>query len=212
MPRIIKSAKGTFSTADVTIDSSGRVVSASTGQAGGALDVVRLFDDQAGNGTYTANPGANNMSAFLKGGGGGGGGRNNSIPDTAGRNGRTGGVGGFGYYFQPVSGGTTYNYTVGDSGNGGGQGQNGQAGSATNITNLATVNGGGSGGAGGGNTGSHGNAPGAATDLNANVPSTGGSNVIHANKGTGGTGGTSSPAHGNSGTTGFILVYDNSGT
>ncbi|WP_290944203.1 hypothetical protein [Hyphomonas sp.] len=212
MPRIIKSAKGTFSTADVTIDSSGRVVSASTGQAGGALDVVRLFDDQAGNGTYTANPGANNMSAFLKGGGGGGGGRNNSIPDTAGRNGRRGGFGGFGYYFQPVSGGTSYNYTVGDSGNGGNQGQTGQAGSATNITNLATVNGGAGGGPGGGSVGDHGQAPGAATDLNANVPSTGGTNVIHSTAGSGGTGGTASPASGTSGTSGFILVYDNSGT
>ena len=51
MPRIIKSAKGTFSTADITIDSSGRVVTAATGSAGGAVDVVRLMVDNAGNGT-----------------------------------------------------------------------------------------------------------------------------------------------------------------
>ena len=35
MPKIIKSAKGSFTTADITIDGSGRVVTASSGQAGG---------------------------------------------------------------------------------------------------------------------------------------------------------------------------------
>ena len=205
MPRIIKSAKGTFSTADITIDSSGRVVTAATGSAGGAVDVVRLMVDNAGNGTYTANPGANNASMFVKGGGGGGGGYNAGVPANPGRNGKSGGSGGFGFYFQPVSGGTGYDFTVGAQGNAGNNAQDGNAGGASNITNLATANGGNRGGSGGSNPGTTGSAPGAMTDLS-------GSNIIHENKGQGGAGAGASPATGQPGKSGFILVYDNSGT
>ena len=35
MPKIIKSAKGEFTTANITVDSSGRVVTASSGSGGG---------------------------------------------------------------------------------------------------------------------------------------------------------------------------------
>jgi len=34
MPKIIKPAKGSFTTADITIDSSGRVIAASSGAGG----------------------------------------------------------------------------------------------------------------------------------------------------------------------------------
>ena len=37
MPKIIKPAKGTFTTADITVDSSGRIIAASTGSAGGTF-------------------------------------------------------------------------------------------------------------------------------------------------------------------------------
>ena len=37
MPKIIKPAKGTFTTADITIDGSGRVISAASGSAGGGF-------------------------------------------------------------------------------------------------------------------------------------------------------------------------------
>ena len=66
MPRIIKSAKGTFTTADITVDSSGRVVTAATGSAGGGVDVVRATTTAGGSGTYTAPNNANNASIFLK--------------------------------------------------------------------------------------------------------------------------------------------------
>ena len=42
MPRIIKPVKGSFTTADVTIDSSGRVIAATSGSAG-SPDFVKTF-------------------------------------------------------------------------------------------------------------------------------------------------------------------------
>ena len=60
MPKIIKSAKGTFTTADITIDSSGRVVAASTGSA--ASTPIHPTDTAAtgpASGNYTA---ANNVN------------------------------------------------------------------------------------------------------------------------------------------------------
>ena len=47
MPKIIKPAKGTFTTADITVDSSGRIIAASTGSAGGAGAVIPQFDTTA---------------------------------------------------------------------------------------------------------------------------------------------------------------------
>ena len=48
MPRIIKPAVGTFTTADITVDSSGRIIAASTGSAGGN-NMVRTFDSSSPN-------------------------------------------------------------------------------------------------------------------------------------------------------------------
>ena len=79
MPKIIKPAKGTFTTADITVDSSGRIVAAATGSAGGGVNVAKNFFD-TGSGTWTANANATSASAFIKGGGGGGGGFQNNVP------------------------------------------------------------------------------------------------------------------------------------
>ena len=62
MPKIIKSAKGTFTTADITVDSSGRVISAASGSGGAAGNLVATFGDTGpSSGNYTAQPGANYM-------------------------------------------------------------------------------------------------------------------------------------------------------
>ena len=72
MPRIIKPAKGTFTSSTVTIDSSGRVIAASSG-AGAATMKPALIDSTDGStGTFTSN--GNQLVVFGVGAGGGGGG------------------------------------------------------------------------------------------------------------------------------------------
>ena len=204
MPRIIKSAKGTFTTADITIDSSGRVVTAATGTAGGGVDVVRMHSFNGGaSGNYSAPNNANNASIFVKGGGGGGGGGGNINSPNQG--GGAGGSGGFGFYFEPVSGGTTYAFSVGSGGSGGSSFSSGTSGGASSVTNLATANGGNGGGSNPGNPASNGSSPGAVTDLT-------GSEVLYSDKGTPGSGAPKNSGNGSSGTPGFILLYDNTGT
>ena len=204
MPRIIKPAVGSFTTADITIDSSGRVVTAATGTAGGGVDVVRLHAFNGGaSGNYTAPNNANNASMFIKGaGGGGGGGGNVNSPN---QGGGAGGDGGFGFFFAPVSGGTSYSYSVGSGGGGGGPFSSGTSGGASNVTNLGTANGGNGGGSNPASKASNGSAPGAATDLT-------GSFTVYDNKGTPGNGAPKNSGSGGGGQPGFILLYDNTGT
>ena len=136
MPKIIKPATGAFTLASLSIDSSGRVFSASSGTAGGGNMVPPFaeYGPGAGPGTYTASSNANFVGAYLVGGGGGGQGPNNG----------QGGPGGFGYFTAPISPPFSGPYTIGEAGNS--TNGNGTAGTATNLTNIGTANGGGGGG------------------------------------------------------------------
>jgi len=95
MTKIIKSAKGTYTTADITVDGSGRVISAASGSGGAAGNLVGTFGSVGpSSGNYTASPGANFIVAYVAGGGGGGGRSPGSV---------NGGAGGFGVYATPIS-------------------------------------------------------------------------------------------------------------
>ena len=133
MPKIIKPATGAFTVASLSIDSSGRVFSASSGTAGGGNMVPTFAEYGPGTGTYTAGNNANFVGAYITGAGGGGQGPANG----------QGGAGGFGYFTAPISPPFSGPYTIGEAGNS--TNGNGTAGTATNLTNIGTANGGGGG-------------------------------------------------------------------
>ena len=139
MPRIIKPAKGTFTTADLTIDSDGRVIAASSGSVS-ATNMVLTQSIHSGTSptTFTAQPGTSKLHVYIRGGGGGGGGASNVAL------GGVGGHGGYGFFKVPVSQPYTAPFSIGE---GGGAGLNspqqaGQAGSATTFNTNLTANGG----------------------------------------------------------------------
>jgi len=68
MPRIIKLAKGTYTSSTITVDGDGRVITASSGSAGGGTYVTTAFNSP---GTFTPDPGTQYMFAMAVGGGGG---------------------------------------------------------------------------------------------------------------------------------------------
>ena len=148
MPRIIKPASGTFTTADITVDSSGRIIAASTGTAGGG-NMVRTFDKAAdGTATFTAQPGSTKIHVYLRGAGGGGGGGQGGQP------GKSGGNGAFGFFNVPISQPYSVPYTLGAGGSGGAPPNGtGQAGAASSFNTNLVANGG---NAGGGTPGSDG--------------------------------------------------------
>ena len=75
MPRIIKPAVGSFTASNITVDSSGRIVAASSGA--GAANMIRTFtENDDGTATFTAQPGTSKIHVYLRGAGGGGGGGN----------------------------------------------------------------------------------------------------------------------------------------
>jgi len=133
MPKIIKPATGAFTLASLSIDSSGRVFSASSGTAGGGNMVPTFQEYGPGTGTYTAGNNANFVGAYILGAGGGGRAPNN----------RHGGPGGYGYFTAPISPPFSGPYTIGEGGNSGIN--SGSGGTATNLTNIGTSNGGGGG-------------------------------------------------------------------
>jgi hypothetical protein len=170
MPKIIKSAKGSFTTADITVDSSGRVITASTGSAGGTFISatggtihtigdykVHQFNSDA---TFTVtsvgsgSPESAIVDYIVVGGGGGGG---------SGGGGNGGGGGGGGYrssgQFRVDQGNAastgitvsaspgSYPITVGAGGSGGtNPGGSGGSGSASTFSTITSLGGGGGGG------------------------------------------------------------------
>ena len=60
MPRIIKPAVGSFTASNITVDSSGRVITASSGAGAANMEMV-LFRQGPTSGTYTS---GNNASKF----------------------------------------------------------------------------------------------------------------------------------------------------
>ena len=170
MPRIIKPAKGTFTSSTVTIDSSGRVIAASSG-AGAANMSMRLTVAGPSATNYTSPSNASKAQVILLGGGGGGGGSNNQTAGVR-QSGGTGGDGGFGFYALDIDASTSFPYSIGAGGNGGPAGVNGVSGSAGGTSSFHNVSAaGGNGGQGrnepgpGGSPGNTGAAPGAQTTI-----------------------------------------------
>lgn len=158
MPRIIKSAKGTFNSATVTVDSSGRVIAGESG-SGGAVMTPKLFETGPASGTYTSN--GNQMIAYAASGGGGGGGCKTSglspsVLPSFNRDGGTGGYGVIGMFTSDITPPFSQPYAVGAGGSAGSSvsGNNstsGTAGGATSIATLFSLNGGNGGGPNNGN-------------------------------------------------------------
>ena len=141
MPRIIKPAVGSFTASNITVDSSGRIVAASSGA--GAANMVKTFArGTAETATFTAQPTTTKLHLYMSGGGGGGGG---GVPAGSGRD---GGMGGFGFFNVPVSQPFSVPYTIGAGGAGGtntSTGNNGTAGQASSFNTNLVANGGGGG-------------------------------------------------------------------
>lgn len=165
MPKIIKSAKGEFTTANITVDSSGRVVTASSGSGGG--DGGYVYTDgnmsDSATGTFTAQPTVTGVLVYGVGGGAGSGG--GMSPNT-----QAGGNGGFGIYKAAISHPYSQPFTTGAGGTGGFNysGYTGGAGQATTFGSPTLLSaGGGSGGAPtpAGGTASSGTAPTSTIDL-----------------------------------------------
>jgi hypothetical protein len=207
MPKIIKMAKGTYTTADITVDSEGRIITASSGSGGsGPLNLLKIAAGPA-SGNFDTSANSSQVIAYIGGAGGGQGGQNSTGSWAWQQNGGIGGAGGFGFYTAAVTGGSTVAYNVGAGGAGGNPGHDGNAGSAgatSTVTNVGTANAGngGNGAMAGqnsdGNAGNAGSAPGG-TVIPTDITIIDTSNVT--------AGGTGHPS-GNAGKGGIIYVYE----
>ena len=226
MPRIIKSAKGSFTSSSITVDSSGRIITASSG-AGAAVMKPVLYEEGPASGTFSSN--GNQVTIYAASGGGGGGGMSES-----GSNNVTGGSGGFGVqgiFTSDITPPFSQPYAVGNGGTRGPpgpgpQGNPGQAGQATSIANLFTLNAGNQGNSGpenqsgqSGNPGSVGSGsflhtviPGTGTVLENNVGNTFqfGISAAYGSGGLGGTRNQSGMQQSQSGKKGLLYIFDNS--
>ena len=143
MPKIIKPvAKGDFTSATISVDGQGRIVSASSGAGGSKGFTPNFYETGPSSGTFTANTDTNHLMVYATGGGGGHGG---TAPE--GRSGGHGGDGGYAVYSVPVTAPYSAPYAIGAAGNNGNPGSPGNSGGGGGATNLGspalfTVNGG----------------------------------------------------------------------
>jgi hypothetical protein len=220
MPRIIKSAQGTFTTSTITVDADGRVISAESGTAGGGMFTPKVVEAGPASGTFTTS--GSFVGAYLYAGGGGGGG--GGFGPAPGAPGGSGGKGGFGYFGAPVTAPFSQPYTIGGGGSGGNgntqsQGSTGSTGGDTTLATVGTVTGG-AGGTGGqnngitGSTGSTGAAPGADLTPPASVRTlvSGTDFGTGGNGGTGGRPGLNTAGSGTTGNAGAVVIFDNTGS
>ena len=140
MPRIIKSAKGTFNSSTITVDSSGRIVDASSG-AGAAVMKPVLYAEGPASGTFNSN--GNQVTVYAASGGGGGAGMSESGSQNI--FGGDGGYGVQGIFTSDITPPFSQPYAVGGGGpngnpGGGSSGNDGGAGGATSIANLFSLN------------------------------------------------------------------------
>ena len=96
-----------YTNASITVDADGRITSASSGGAAAGAYRMTLFKRGGTSGTYTAQPTASRLQVYAVGGGGGGGPFNSPS---------TGGAGGFGLFFAPISQPFSTPYSVGSAG------------------------------------------------------------------------------------------------
>lgn len=163
MPRIIKPAVGSFTTADITVDSSGRIIDASTGSAGGTFitatggTITTVGDYKVHtfktSGTFTVTavgsgaPESDKVEYVVVGGGGGAAG---------GQTAPGGGGGGGGYRSSGISfpdprasneritvTAQAYPITVGAGGSAGGPGSSGGTGGTSSFATITSGGGGG---------------------------------------------------------------------
>ena len=137
MPKIIKPAKGSYTAASITVDSSGRVITASSGA--GAANMVFTEAVSApltgANGTFTAQNNTNKIIVYMRGAGGASG---NLEPGPGWVGG--GGLGGFGVLATPISQPYSVPYALGAGGNIGNARAAGNAGTASTFNTNFVAN------------------------------------------------------------------------
>jgi hypothetical protein len=171
------------------------------------MGILTLAAEGPASGTYTATPTANRLAVYMWAGGAGGAVTNNPAI--------SGAPGGYGFYNKPITQPFSQPYSVGAAGVTA-PSQNGGPGGNTTFTNVGTVNGG-TGGPNNGNQGAVGTAPGATlVGIRGQIAYLGragsyssmcGSFSVtnHQGYGAGGT-------YFNSGNSGALVVFENTGT